>query len=66
MTELKDLAKSRKEHALWQELCAKLKEAGAVTEADLRSPLSKRDTPGQRLLHLVREWGEARTELKGL
>jgi hypothetical protein len=57
------LAIAREEHALWQKLCAELQKLDAVTESDLKSRLSARDTPGQRLLHLVRAWGEARVEV---
>ena len=53
----------KKEHELWQKLCETLKGMGAVTEEDLHSRMSKRDTPGQNLLHLIRLWGDTRVEL---
>ena len=52
-----------KEHEMWQEVCAALKQADAVTEEDLCSRLSERRTDGQKLLALLRGWGEALVEL---
>ena len=54
---------ARKEYELWRQLCAQLRELNAVTEQDLHSRLSERDTPGKRLLHQIRLWGDARVEL---
>lgn len=47
----------------WQSVCGLLKEAGAVTEADLKSPAMERKTRGQMLLWRIREWGEAKVAL---
>ena len=55
--------KSRYEHKLWRELCSRLLELGAVTEQDLRSKLSVQNTPGQKLLGIIRIWGNARVDL---
>lgn len=43
----------------WHALGNALQEAGAVTADDLKARYSERKTPGQKLLALVRLWGEA-------
>ncbi len=48
----------------WQTLCRLLREAKAVTGADLTSPQSARATPGQRLFQAIREWGDSLVELR--
>ena len=53
----------KREHQLWQELCTVLKDMGAVTEQDLNSRVSEQKTPGQRLLRLIRSWGDVRVVL---
>jgi len=61
---LDDLQVSREEHRLWLQMCDQLKELGAVTKQDLESKLSDQSTAGQRLLSLIRTWGDARVVLE--
>lgn len=51
------------EWELWRSLCEALEESGAVTKADLKSPISRNDTSGQRLLKSLRAWGDARAAI---
>jgi hypothetical protein len=55
--------KAEVEWKKWHEVCKALIEAGAITASDLTSSTMDRTTPGQRLLHTIREWGEARAAL---
>jgi hypothetical protein len=61
---LDDLQYSHKEHQLWLALCRQLRHAGAVTQADLDSPLSARGTPGLTLLQSIRDWGDGLVALR--
>lgn len=60
---------SRADHAahieweLWRSLCNALKEAGAVTDKDLKSRTFDRSTPGCRLLGALRAWGDTRAAI---
>ena len=56
--------KARTEWEAWQAVCRALQDAGAVTADDLTSRISARDTPGQRLLELIREWGKTLEDLR--
>lgn len=53
----------KEEHALWRLLCQQLEILKAVKRSDLESPVSIMETRGQRLLGLIRRWGQARAEL---
>jgi len=55
--------KAREELAAWQQVCEELKQLEAVTEQDLKSQLHLSETPGQRLLTTLRQWGEAKTAM---
>jgi hypothetical protein len=50
----------RAEYERWLLICQALKEAGAVTESDLASPVMSTRTPGERLLADLRHWGNLR------
>jgi hypothetical protein len=55
----------RREWDLWRGgVCPRLEELGAVTQADLCSPVGLNETPGQQLLNVIRAWGEALVELR--
>lgn len=49
----------RDEYQAWLLLCAALKESSAVTQEDLDSPSNARDSKGQQLFQVIREWGRA-------
>lgn len=55
---------SRIEHEAWLNLVRWLKETGAVTESDCTSPMSDRQSKGQRLFEAIRSWGSALVELE--
>ncbi len=50
--------RSRQEWEAWKTLCASLLKSGAITQADLDSPVGQKDTEGQRLLCDIRAWGD--------
>lgn len=54
---------ARAEWDLWQKLLTRLVLANAVTARDLKARVGDDATPGQRLLNLIREWGDARATL---
>ena len=54
---------ARIEWDLWQKVCTRLVLANAVTGADLKGRAGDDSTNGQRLLNLIREWGDARATL---
>ncbi|HXJ73795.1 MAG TPA: hypothetical protein VNM37_13130 [Candidatus Dormibacteraeota bacterium] len=62
--ELTVLELQRSEHQRWQELCAALQAAGAVTAADCNAKLAARGTPGEKLFASIRVWGEALIALR--
>jgi hypothetical protein len=45
--------------SIWAEVLDELLELGAITEADIAAGPGSLDTPGQRLLNILTEWGEA-------
>lgn len=47
----------------WREVCKQLKDLGAVTENDLQSRIDEMETPGQRLLEAIRQWGNSFVEM---
>ena len=51
------------EYRKWRELCALLAQSGAVAKTDIYSKTTARDTPGQRLIACIREWGELRARI---
>lgn len=52
------------EYDAWLALCQLLRETQAVTEDDLQSPaLAAPATPGTALIHAVKIWAAARTQL---
>jgi hypothetical protein len=53
-----------KEWENWKMLVDHLKARGSVTEADCKSALSGRGTPGQILFAAIRSWGESLAELR--
>lgn len=52
-----------KEWELWKALGEALKASGVVTESDLNSPIYANMTPGQKIFQLIREWGQAKSDL---
>lgn len=54
---------ARAEHDLWRKLTMRLVMAKAITTEDLEAPVKAGGTNGQRLLNLLREWGESRATL---
>jgi hypothetical protein len=58
MDQLTRLA-ARHEHELWRRLSDQLVARGAVAPSDAKSSVTLRETPGQKLYSLIREWGEA-------
>lgn len=46
------------EWSAWGSLCEALKDAGAVTEADLTARATDDSTPGCRLFQKIRGWGD--------
>jgi hypothetical protein len=46
----------------WRVICRLLQKAGAMTDADLNSPVRDRFTAGQRLLAEIRTWGDLRAK----
>ena len=52
-----------RELTAWRDVLRMLREAGAVTDADLASSVKLNDTAGQRLLNQIRAWGDLRAEL---
>lgn len=48
----------------WRSLCQALLVAGAVTQADLDSPVGQSKTSGQRLMNQIRTWGDMRVRLE--
>lgn len=62
--ELNRLNLMRTEWDAWRRICDRLELMHAVTREDLESSPSTRDTDGQKLLALIREWGDALADLK--
>jgi hypothetical protein len=56
-------AQAEIEWALWQRLMTLLVLFNAVTADDLKARTGSADTNGQRLINVIREWGEARATL---
>lgn len=56
---------AHREWEAWQVVCAALREARAVTEADMESvTTSPLTTPGLKLLHAIRAWGKTKPALE--
>jgi hypothetical protein len=53
-----------REWQAWQDLTAKLKALGSVTEEDCASPVTECETPGQDLFAAIREWGRLNAKLR--
>jgi hypothetical protein len=51
---------TRAEWTQWQDVCAQLVTLRAVTPADLQASTTAAETPGQRLLNALRQWGALR------
>jgi len=63
MKELQDLALAHKEHERWLKLMLQLGLTKAITKADAESPINERKTPGQELIHRIKEWAYAYADL---
>ena len=65
--EILELRLGAKELDDWHRVCAALKEAGAVSDADLdASPGSDDDTPGKAALTAIRLWGDQLVRLRAV
>ena len=49
----------------WRELCAMLKELGAVTDDDLAARAGRNETPGDRLFIALKKWSDSKVLLLG-
>jgi len=54
---------ARTEWDLWRVLLDALKEAGAITEADLKASIHDSTSPGCKLLLALRHWGQTRANV---
>jgi hypothetical protein len=55
---------AKQELEAWHQLGDALHKLGAVTADDLAAKYSERKTPGQKLLALIRVWGEAQLAVR--
>lgn len=55
---------SRVEWEAWQVVCKAMKACGGVTEDDLTARANRNETPGDKAMIAIREWGERLADLR--